>query len=362
MLFILDSSLIGLDPDSEELNRAITSLLLSYQSGHHLLFMEMTHLRSLRENIEHTLSYSGKKALQTLYNKLPVYKAAIGDLAHFAIVYLPENGELLPTRQGNIWRVPLPYFCPGLLQSTILGENDRDAELYILLANQYRSKKKLYPFAVSGRPRSGGGSGVVRVLDNYLATEIAPCLCVTDSDKVHPGCGKSATVRGCEELARTEAKLVKYLMLEEREIENFLPPDLLERASPEYSAFIENLSNVAGYSDVMWNYLDIKDGIKLEWIERKDEPTKRFWNCFLENFRLKREQCMQCNIADIRSCGCSKINGLGEKVLEKSLDFIKNNPPRLTGGVFDNDSRWVDAGKLAFAFLVCPAGETARQA
>lgn len=362
MLFLLDSSLIEIDPESDTLNRALTALLLSYQSGHHMLFMEMADLRALRVKLDPSLSSSGRKALQTLYNKLPVYKQAISKISTFVIVYLPKDGENIATRDGNVWKVPLTYFSPGLLQSTILGENDRDAELYILLANQYRLNEKLFLFNVSARPRSGGGSGIVRVLSNYLSTEISPCLCITDSDKLHPGYGKSATVRGCEELAATDSKILEYLLLEEREIENFLPTELIERSSPHFVNFIEAINEVQEYSTHMWSYLDIKKGIALDWIEKKDNPTQNFWKCFLDHFRDLREKCGRCNSdKKPKICECSSVPGLGEKVLDRCLDYMKENPPRLTAGLFNKGADWEDVGKLSFAFLLAPSGEAIRK-
>jgi hypothetical protein len=363
MLFLLDSSLVDIDPESDILNRALTALLLSYQSGHHMLFMEMADLRALRAKLDPALSSSGRKALQTLYNKLPVYKEAISNIPTFVVVYLPKDGESVATREGRVWKVPLTYFSPGLLQSTILGENDRDAELYILLANQYRLNERLYLFNVSARPRSGGGSGIVRVLNNYLSTEISPCLCVTDSDKLHPGCGKSATVRGCEELAATDSRIIDYLLLEEREIENFLPIELIERSSPQCANFIEAINEVQDYSAQMWSYLDIKKGIALDWIEKKDNPTQSYWRCFLDHFRNLRENCAACNSEGKRKeCECSSITGLGEKVLDKCLDYMKENPPRLTSGLFNKGAEWEEVGKLVFSFLLAPSGEAIRQA
>jgi len=360
MLFILNSTIQNINPESEVQCRSLCSLLMAYQSGHHMLFIEMDDLRILRERLGKSLGIAGEKALQSLYNKLPTFKAVVSQVSSAVIVHIDENEGAVPIKKEGSWYVPITYFAPGVLQSVILGENDRDAELYIQLAKQYRDEKKIFGYHPAARPRSGGGSGIVKVLENYIASEVSPCLCITDSDKFYPGSGKSTAVRGCEELSQTNTRILEYLLLEEREIENFLPKSLLERANPDFEYFVEKVNSIKGYKHDMWSYLDLKEGIKLDWIQKRDAPTQEYWSCVKEHLEQQRAKCNKCKNTSGVNCTCCMITGIGDKVLDKCINFLQNNPPRLKKGVFQSDTRWHAVGKLAFSFLIAPSGENAR--
>lgn len=364
MLFILDKSLENIEADSEEHHQALMSLLSAYQNRHHLLFMEMKHLKILHGKIGDKIGINGKKILEALYNKVPSYKEFISTIGYHVVVYLDDAEEFQGVRSlGKTWRVPLSYFKYGLLQSTLLAENDRDTELYVIFSEFYKIRNKFNGFNVPVRRRSGGGSGIPRSLQSYIEGEYSPCLCLTDSDKLHPGFGDSFTSKSCRDISDGSRNIVKHIVLDERELENIIPVEILDKVSPDYNKLIDNLNDIKGYKLEMWKYLDIKSGCSLSWIQRKDAGTVAYWKTFVHHFERKRKLCVSCagkveEVGD--NCTCSKIDGLGERVLEKTVEYLKDSNQRATLKLLEDDTRWTMLGQAVFEFLLAPVGERAR--
>jgi len=363
MLFQFDSSIRDFDPACAKHGRALETLLGAFQTNQHVIFIEMSDLRILQQRAHGAISLGSRIALQKIMNRAVEYHSLIDTVVYRIIVYIEDIKEPRGVvRQQNTWLVPLHFFSDGgLLQSAILGENDLDAELFLHLAAIYQYQKKLGSFLLKGRPRSGGGSGTPRVLTSYLRHEYSPCLCVTDSDKLHPTYQQSSTSRNCGRVAQVKQRIVEYIGLDEREIENLLPLNFLKKIAP-VEDFLRDCGNAQIDVNKFWNYIDIKRGVSLSWIEKKDEETKKFWQKPAASLSRRKNHCAFCKDnkdenEDREPCHCCSIKGLGDNLLEKTVAHMDANPPKFTAKLFDEDKRWEKIAQAVFAFTIAPTGE-----
>lgn len=359
MLFVLDSSLLTIDPNSDVQIASLENLLSAYRNKFHLLFAKLSDAKALHDSLSGSLSVPGRKNLAALYSQLPSYKQVVDKVQHRVTVCL--SAEKSVKKEGGNWLVPLEYFKNGLLQSTILGEDDKDAELFLILGDHYRLSEKINGFGSRARLRGGGGAGISRSLTTYLSGEYSPCICITDSDKLHPRYRRSATVKTCEIIANSSVNIVKYLSLEEREIENLLPLKILHKSTPRVSELFRNVEEVTGYSQEMWKYIDIKSGVCLKWIRSKDEVTRSYWQCFDDHLERKNRTCLLCTVKDnCKICPATAMSGAGEKILENSILYLKANPSRLNLRLMNDDIRWKSVGQIVFDYTIAPQGELTR--
>jgi hypothetical protein len=360
MLFVLDSSIANLDLTCDKNGRALENLLGSFQHRDHLLFGKITDLALLLERAATIISNSSLSVLRTLYNRVIEYKTIVDLIEHKVVVYA-ENDDLKGIRrEGSTWFAPIVLFSDaGLLQTAILCENEIDSQLYLLFAEMYCSRNKIRGFLPKGRERGGGGSVLPIALDRYLRSEISPCLCFTDSDKVAPHRPVSETSKRCE-IAVVEARnrIAAHIALNEREAENILPLDLLRQVS-DVETIKKHLAPLFIQDRECWSYLDLKEGITLDWILKQDGPTQLYWQPISAMLKKRRSVCKICKGgASVvgNGCGCTKVAGLGVKVLSKAVSYLTENPHRLTLRLLDNDLRWERIGKVVFDFTVAPAG------
>ena len=224
-------------------------------------------------------------------------------------------------------------------------------------------KNAIKGFFLNARKMCGGGSETANTLTNYLKTESSPCLCLTDSDKLHPNYKKSPTVQKCEEVERTSIqKIVKYHCFEEREIENIISHDLLKKI-PNAQQFINELSRHIIEEDAQWKYVDIKDGVDVNWIEKKDSATRQYWKKAKAELESRKDRCFDCKKKTRQQtdvCPCGKISGLGNRVLVDVISFLNQSNTRINLKLLANDLRWEAIAKLTLDFTIAPQKERVR--
>lgn len=357
MLFILDSSVGHIDLTCLEQNRALENLLGSYQNQNHLIFMPLKELRDFSARISEHLSYGSRVVLSTLYNKAPEYKGLVDIIDYKCIVYASDQEENV-YRDGNVWHVPLRYFSrSGLLQSVVMGEGDLDPHLYYQFADFYRKKNGIGSFFPKARLQAGGGSGVPEALKDYLNSEFSPCICVTDSDKFHPKYKKSLTAGKCEIVIGGRKNIVEYIQLEEREVENIIPKDLLAKFS-DVARLEGCCNNFMLENSEHWYYLDLKDGFSINWVAAQDQETQKYWLKLKTQLEKDKKRCVRCEAAtDSKDCACNKMPGLGSRILEHSVKYLRDNGSHVCMKLLINDLRWERIGKAVFDFAIAPGGE-----
>jgi hypothetical protein len=361
MLLQFDSSIKDFDDSCLRQGRALETILGAFQANQHVIFIEMDDCRLLQRRAEKVISVSSRIALRTLMNRAVEYQSLLGIIEYKIVVYLENEKQNGVVRLGNVWHVPLQYFSlGGLLQSTILGENDLDAELFIHFARLYQYNLQLSSFLLAGRPKSGGGSGTPKVLTNYLRHEYSPCLCVTDSDKLHPRYQQSGTSRNCSRASQIRNRVVEYISLEEREIENLIPLDLLKKLIPT-EGFLREFNSYVLDGDDFWKYIDIKAGVSLKWVQKRDPVTQEYWKKAAVSLARRKKNCKFCKAADGKeegnACYCSKIEGLGNEVLQKVVAYMEASHPKFASKLLQADTRWEKLGQIVFDFAIAPKGE-----
>lgn len=360
MLFELDTTLVNVDPQCLSQNRALEHLLGAFQNRSHLLFSPMRELRIIQQKVSPHVSASSRAMIQTLLNSAVEAREFISRIEYKVVVFLDPNRPLL-YREGKVWHVSLNFLAnSGLLQSAIVGENELDSELFLLLADLYRRKAGIQGYGVSARIKGGGGSGLPQALEKYLDSEHSPCLSISDSDKYHPRAEPSVTAKRCTKIVRERSRIVEYLCLEEREVENLIPFNLLKKIV-DLDAFLGEYNGLLRKNLEVWPYLDLKSGPTLTWVRARAGTSHGFWTTIQSQLERRRRQCAICDpVAPIdESCGCSLIGGFGPGLLEKCVTYVRNNPPHAILRLLAEDTRWERIGKIAFDFAIVPMGERA---
>lgn len=361
MLFELDSTLANIDARNHKHVRAIENLLGAFQSRNHLIFADMKTLRTMIRLMSSVISSPSRAMLNSLLNSSVENKEFVSKLDYKVVVFISKD-EARISRINNYWRVSLDYLSEsGLLQTAVMGENELDAELFLLLAELYRRKEGIRSFGIKARIQGGGGSGLPKAMEKYLDNELSPFLTISDSDKYSPESDVSLTVKKCIRIANERLSIVEFIHLEEREIENLIPQRLLEKIV-DLGRFLDECDGTVARCPAIWPYLDLKNGASLKWIRAKDERTQGFWQELLVRLERKRKRCTSCD-ADVgildENCDCSKVMGFGTGLLEKCIGYLKDTAPHLSLRLMSEDVRWERIGKIAFHFAIVPLGERA---
>lgn len=186
-------------------------------------------------------------------------------------------------------------------------------------------------------------------------------MCLLDNDKKHPKgpFGSTSKAFGKEKFSKTG--MVK--ILDVHEIESLIPLETLEFSttnSVTRSKTINFLkSSLKNHEEIKF-YFDHKKGLELKTAFELDKLHGPFWIPLLKQSRdIERSDCL-----DEEKCvckeSCMKVDGLGENILSKSIEFIQKGnlqiytpqlPPLL-------ESHWIEIGKLLFSWCCGPSKKT----
>jgi hypothetical protein len=185
---------------------------------------------------------------------------------------------------------------------------------------------------LSLNPQSGGGT---RTYLNYKTVVESPqfCLCITDSDKGHPGdeCGDTA-----ERVQATHNELRspfgRHMILPCHEAENLIPHQVARECyakSQEREDAVRGIRCLQQSAGDYWKFADLKKGITVRDALSRSEPERTFWTeLFAPNANLECKYCKQC---ELRPCGADDhcptrlVHAFGDKYLEQCLDYMERN-------------------------------------
>jgi hypothetical protein len=359
MLFVLDPTIKNIDVDNINHVGGLENIMSAYRKQSHVVYMGMADLNFVMARTKEYLSSAGRAAINSLFNRLPEYKNLALSVDRKVIVYLEGERQKGVFRDANDWYVPLQNFSQfSIIESAILGEDGTDSEMVIVLAEHYIQLSNFNNFVTRARLMNGGGSRTPDTLERYLIDDHSPCLCITDSDKYHPGFRESSTTKKCRDLAKkTSAKVIEHYSLKEREMENLIPLAIVKRVAGNGSFFNIVEGNIL--NDVShWSYVDMKEGISHKWIMKQDSPTQQYWKKASKYLKAKIKSCHTCSATGVLEgdvvCDCSRVVGLGNAILANIIAGMKQNQTKLNLRNMSDDVRWQEIAKLTFEFTVAP--------
>lgn len=340
MLFELDESIVlnlqVCSPSEKCLaENRLQSLFLSRIEGFNSLFVrDVTILRKLLELNFTTQTYNFINDqiedfcfMQSLVDVSSVY------------VRLTWTGTCrLVAESGKV------ILCLPLLQShpdhfsspTLLAENDIDAEFYMALAKLFLRSNGVTPY-INFKVSNGGGQTSAKVFARHLKTDGLFCLAIMDSDRRIPGGSLGGTAKAVAKVYDSFGRLSIFsdmLIIDTLEAENLIPFNILAKCIDPSC-----LGSYAFYTSLhpdASKFFDCKKGLSLKsFLSDKTEDLQlfRFWSMHCSDSASIASSVFGCtngDCHDLQSCkhcthSCSVVfvPGFGDKILERSLSFIK---------------------------------------
>lgn len=350
MWFVLDESLLEVDPANVLVRSAVEQFLYAVALGEHALAAKPAVPRRL---LTFDLSPRPRAVLLEVLGRAPELLAALGESRyHVRIVGNPGDVKRV---SGSEWTMSLDRFnASGVPKSVLLCENVRDGALY-------RESGKHHAIAARAKVKialdleNGGGADTPNVLKGHMAAQNKFVLCITDSDKCCPSSAMNATSKECSTIASDPTWVAEHLPLRERELENVLPRALLVDAieaknAKDVMARLEQLTALAGSHTEAWEHFDLKDGTRL-----KDAfgSCGTFWRTATKHdicAKHSRHDCvasLKCAASSEEDCACLLAPALGQKIADHLLDHLKLCSPhaaekRVSGSA--NGARWLEIG------------------
>jgi hypothetical protein len=236
-----------------------------------------------------------------------------------------DGGELFVESDKDIirWVIDLKnsakWFSSPL---RLIGENLDDASAYFESARHYCAINSIAPSMRRATLEITGGCGNAdRILNARISDELSPILCIIDSDRLLPN--GSAAIDKCTRIEATARAVVKFIAVEQRELENLLPNSFVEGAileldrSSDRDNLLDNLKilrELRQSNCSLYDYVDIKNGTCVSWVESKGEPLTSHYS------NAKLVQACNCSA----HCKGKYSPALFENVLGKALKYMNN--------------------------------------
>ncbi len=370
MLMLLDSSLESLDFQND-LNAcsAIENLLGAVFSGCHILTGDPKVIDSLLQKKE-SFSIRSQSVLLEIRNRLPQYGALFNRIKTRAHVCANISNSARVSE--NEWEIPLNAFIDisKVNKALLLTEDQVDAEIYMVAAEHFRVLNKIRGVIVSGRPEGGGGSRIAKRFENIATEELDICLCITDSDRFSPTAIPGFTSRECTKIAEVAGWAVRHRATLARELENLLPHKFIDQTIQH-----NNFQHAQTWEDIriklqadsnLVSYIDLKEGTRLDWVLKmaKGSPDRNYWMDVSKKLGItaSNSECMRRQLCDATEdiCECSLIDGLGPKIAESVLEWLKVTSDHKSLECVDDevDTEWLKIGEEVFEW--CCAWQTKR--
>ncbi|MHA6833895.1 hypothetical protein [Ralstonia pseudosolanacearum] len=355
MIIEFDDSFLEVDfAHDPNLVAGVDAVALAARRGDHYVFASRAVAKRLEAETQLCNGARGVMAhVAANYSFLAHY------LRSFSLKAIVSAHNRAPTRNvEGIWIVPIQHFAVhGISQTVLLAENRTDAELYEHAATHYgmhfggRSEK------IKVNIRGGGGNTIAEEFQGIAERKTEICVCITDSDRLAPGCAVGAIARQCRETAAESDWLVYHFAAECRELENSIPRtillDTVANVDPENYKKYQEVQHL--FTEAEKDHADLKESTNLAWIFRQgaNSPQRTFWleaakkredvaagECF------KNGQCWKEKV-----CDCVVVPGLGKKVASHVLQAFNHQSPHEAykqNKNAPNFSTWLEIGKAVF--------------
>lgn len=236
MLIVLPDSLLDEDltaPTAELSRRALANLGLAHREGKHVLLFSAQFQKRLRQ----LHPWLGSDVSE-IYRPSSVdrdYAAALREQVGVYVEVLGSSPAHELSRAPRVFHVGLNYFSDSLrIQATqLVGEDQRDAEIYTKLARAYASRRSLH---LSFRRVAGGGISTGRVFRACGKEGITLCIADTDASAPDAPLKKTAhEARIARDALHADAHVADLELLPCHELENLLPESLIVDAAENHA-------------------------------------------------------------------------------------------------------------------------------
>lgn len=268
--------------------------------------------------------------------------------------------------------VPLRHFArPGAAgKSVVLGENERDAELAVRMAEYFAHTRDLEAVPLQPRVAEGGGHRTNGAFRRYR-DDPCFCLCVVDSDRKAPSESEGDTARAVRAEVDEAKPWAAVEVLACREAENTLPLGLIVKTFGDDRSYRGKLKRLKRFEvgaalGEYHEYCDFKRGTKLKSVLELEEGDSRdFW---LESDAIATHACKvkdECLTAGVcpkekeSDCACEISPGLGGRLMAKCLEVAENTPNQELHCLLCPKTRpyWRTIGRAVFSWA-CGTGAT----
>lgn len=198
-------------------------------------------------------------------------------------------------------------------ESVLIGENVIDGKIYDRLGKLYLKNSNLNKLGLKNTIIGAGGNQINVQYKQSIVEEEKLGICFADSDKKYKDCSLGETAKQLEDNCRNQG-IGEIFILKYRELENYVPIELLELLYKENKSGVLRLFEDKSEIAELYKYTDLKEGIHL-----KNLCEEGFLNCW-EN-TLKK-----INLSEIKCSNDEKYENFDEiknLIAEKSKSEIK---------------------------------------
>lgn len=326
-----------------EMKENIETLLDTFLSNRsHFLLLKKSQYIKLKNS-----SFLGIKSRTTLNYIIDNLSTKVSEIKKINSIIKITDEEFkikkIVVNERTIFLLPVDKAINFSFESSVLiTENLTDAKIYIELAKLYLKEKNNKSADLSITSLGSGGSQIKIQYENTIINEKKQGLCIVDSDKKYPNCKLGNTAKELKEIIKDDFLNEVIILENQRELENFIPYDLLEYLSSttanSFCKLIDKLKISKEFMKKYYPYIDVKNGICVR--EFSDSNWISFWDEFLKKLDFKKITC-KINEKEIIFSSCEEItlynkddikgiseklcNGYGDKIANEFFCFLTDD-------------------------------------
>lgn len=329
MIIELTDGFYDVDFSSDTLSRnGIDTICLSVARGEHFLIASRMLINRLES--DQSLSITTRGILSWIRSE---YAFLAGMLRNFRYrIYVEATSGLPKKMPNNTWLLPISHVAEkGIRPTVLLGENSNDGDIYVHAAEHYRINIKNKDVLINICPRNGNGASVSQELARITRDASEFCICITDSDRLHPLANEGTIATATKKIAENSDWVVTHHSPTSRELENALPSTLVYQAMEDIG--LPNLSDFENCSkrldEETISHADLKHGTSLHWVSSrlKNSPTYDFWEKKSKKAFYDYDASINClkeSKCTAESCNCYVVPGIAKDLATHVHDLMKS--------------------------------------
>ncbi|MCU4351790.1 hypothetical protein [Acinetobacter ursingii] len=283
------------------------------------------------------------------------------DSLNYKIVININSSSVYKDEEKDIWYFPLEKIEYGFLCTVeLLAEDINDGELLLYAVEHYIKLNDLRKLKFKITPRNGGGANIAKNFQRFLEDQSNFVVAFCDSDKFSPEAHFSQVTQECHNLANQNNSFGCFMYTEGREIENDIPLVFIEEGHLDHPLVLKNINEVFNLKEKLkspfFKYIDLKEGLKPEWILSlgNGSKCKIFWEMVIDELNALGTEFITENKSEARANQELIISQICSSMASNVLAWLKHqtrNHPKsphlqLTSG--DDVVIWLNHGKNLF--------------